>query len=70
MSEQHLNDNASPEEWVLKKLRDDEGKLLRDILEAAEHDGYDCDVVRHAIRDKEREGKVRVDWDWRYYATS
>ena len=39
MSKQYLNDNVSPEEWVLKKLRDDEGKLLRDILEAAEHDG-------------------------------
>ena len=70
MSKERSKNDISTEEWVLEKLRADEndGMLLREILDAAEKGGYERRVARNALRDHEREGKVRVDWDWKYHA--
>ena len=75
MSRQHSHDvvasppDKSPEEWVLEQLHADTngGMPLRKILDKAEGCGYERRVARNALRDSERAGKVRVDWDWKYH---
>jgi hypothetical protein len=60
------------EDFVLGEISGDGngGLLLRDLLTAAAEQGYTEDETRQALREKEREGKVYVDWEWKYHAAA
>ncbi len=57
----------SVEEFVLNKIRGDQGVSLKGLVRAADQSGFSERDTRSVLRQMERDGAVYADWDWKYH---